>query len=93
MYKWKHAEEWITFTDDTVEGFDLLTELHCDESPLVIHFLSSSPDLMIGSRRGWEKYDQISQETSLIHPLSPADVPSSCMVNSSIYDLLGLQYA
>ena len=59
LYKWKHAEEWITFSDDTVEvfqlqihfdwqqyyyqGFDVLTELQCDEQPLVLSILSLSP--------------------------------------------------
>ena len=33
VYKWKHAEEWMTFTDDTVQGFELLTEIHCVEAP------------------------------------------------------------
>ena len=25
--RWKHAEEWLTFTEDTVEGFEFLQEV------------------------------------------------------------------
>jgi len=84
LYKWKHAEEWITFSDDTVEGFDVLTELQCDEQPLVLSILSLSPQkdvsrhVLIGTRRSWYIVNTETQEEEIILPLKTGDNPIFC---------------
>ena len=35
LYRWIHAEEWIAFTADTVEGFELIKEINLVEQPLL----------------------------------------------------------
>ena len=39
VYRWKHQEEWLTFTEDTVQGFQLLQEVQVAEVPLVLTLL------------------------------------------------------
>ncbi len=39
MYSWIHGEEWITFTSDTVEGFQLVRELTFLDQPEVVTLL------------------------------------------------------
>jgi len=39
VYCWIHGEEWITFTSDTVEGFQLVRELTFLDQPAVVTLL------------------------------------------------------
>ena len=47
LYRWIHAEEWITFSDDTVEGFELMNEINLTEQPLVISLIENPMKDMI----------------------------------------------
>ena len=42
--KWRHAEEWISLTIDTAEGFLLEAEFQVHEHPNVITILGSTSD-------------------------------------------------
>ena len=39
--RWRHAEEWISLTTDTAEGFLLETEFQVHETPNVITILEA----------------------------------------------------
>ena len=47
LYRWLHAEEWITFSSDTVEGFELVRELNLSEQVLVIKMLVMITTLLL----------------------------------------------
>ena len=44
VMKWRHAEEWISLTTDTVEGFQVEAEFHLHEAPNLITILGSNLD-------------------------------------------------
>ena len=39
MYNWIHGEEWLTFSADTVDGFQLIRELTFLDQPEVVTLL------------------------------------------------------
>ena len=41
--KWRHAEEWISLTTDTAEGFLLENEFQVHEAPNLITILGGGP--------------------------------------------------
>ena len=41
--KWRHAEEWISLTTDTAEGFLLENEFQVHEAPNIITILGGGP--------------------------------------------------
>lgn len=82
VYRWKHAEEWLTFTEDTVEGFELLQEVTLSETPSVVTLLEKREldpggQMLLGSRRGWELVDFQTSERQLVWILGPGDVPTA----------------
>ena len=44
LLKWRHAEEWISLTTDTVEGFKVEADFHLHESPNLITILGSNDE-------------------------------------------------
>ena len=82
VYKWKHAEEWMTFTDDTVQGFELLTEIHCVEAPQVLTLLERQEERMvlIGNKRGFDFVSESSQDETPVISLKSGEVPTMCQV-------------
>jgi hypothetical protein len=44
LYRWIHAEEWITFTADTVEGFELIKGINLVEQILIIALIENPMD-------------------------------------------------
>ena len=42
LMRWRHAEEWISLTTETAEGFLLEAEFQVHETPNVITILESS---------------------------------------------------
>ena len=85
VYKWKHAEEWMTFTEDTVQGFELLTEIHCVEAPQVLTLLERQEEreermVLIGNRKGFDFVSESSQEETQVISLKSGEVPTMCQV-------------
>jgi hypothetical protein len=44
VYSWIHGEEWLTFSSDTVEGFQLIRELTFLDQPEVVTLLERPRD-------------------------------------------------
>ena len=82
VYKWKHAEEWMTFTEDTVQGFELLTEIHCVEAPQVLTLLERQEERMvlIGNKKGFDFVTGSSQDETPVISLKSGEVPTMCQV-------------
>ncbi len=62
MYSWIHGEEWITFTSDTVEGFQLVRELTFLDQPEVVTLLERPRSegeilLVVATRSATKKAD------------------------------------
>jgi hypothetical protein len=49
VYSWIHGEEWLTFSSDTVEGFQLLRDLTFLDQPEVVTLLERPRDGSGGS--------------------------------------------
>jgi len=81
VYRWKHQEEWLTFTEDTVQGFQLIQEVQTAEAPLVLTLLERREQepggqVLVGSRRGWEVVELVSGEHQVVWILGPGDLPT-----------------
>ncbi|XP_023328571.1 GTPase-activating Rap/Ran-GAP domain-like protein 3 [Eurytemora carolleeae] len=89
VYSWIHAEEWITFTDDTVQGFTQVQELTFLEQPLVVSLVErrmerkeaevegrSEGSMVVGTRKGFEMVDVSTgaREDILTIDCEPSDV-------------------
>ena len=88
IYQWKHAEEWITFTDDTVQGFELVTEIHCVEVPQVVTLLEKQDEkkdgvkrmVLIGNKKGFDLVSESSQDEIQVISLKSGEVPIMAQV-------------
>ena len=86
LYRWIHAEEWITFTADTVEGFELIKEINLVEQPLFITLIENPMDssenndpsglALMGNRKGFELLNELSKENQQVLSLHTGDVPT-----------------
>ena len=84
VYRWLHAEEWLTFTADTVQGFELINEINLVEQPLVITLIENPADnsenndpsglAVMGNRKGFELLQ--GKEHQHVLSLDPGDIPS-----------------
>ena len=90
VYKWKHAEEWMTFTEDTVQGFELITEIHCVETPQVLTLLERQEErlVLIGNRKGFDFVSESSQEETQVISLKTGEVPTMCQVRGDVISVI-----
>ena len=87
LYRWIHAEEWITFTADTVEGFELIKEINLVEQPLFIALIENPMDssenndpsglALMGNRKGFELLNELSNEHQQFLSLHTGDIPAA----------------
>ena len=81
IYRWKHAEEWITFTDDTVAGFELVTEIQCVEVPQVLTLLEQEREgevnrmVLIGNKKGFHLVSESSHNEVPVIGFKSGEVP------------------
>jgi len=86
LYRWLHAEEWITFTADTVEGFELIKEINLVEQPLVMTLIENPVDnsetnepnglVLLGNRKGFELLNEQSNQNKQVLSLQTGDIPT-----------------
>jgi hypothetical protein len=80
VYSWIHGEEWITFTSDTVEGFQLVRELTFLDQPEVVTLLerprSEGEILLVVATRSATK------TVSASLPLGKVSMTQGCTLSS-----------
>ena len=42
VMRWRHQEEWYSFSNETVEGFENLAEIHASETPIAITIIGGA---------------------------------------------------
>ena len=74
----------MTFTDDTVQGFELLTEIPCVEVPQVVTLLERQEErlVLVGNKKGFGFVSESSQDETQVISLKSGEVPTMCQVRS-----------
>ena len=77
IYRWLHQEDWLSFTQDTVAGWELQRELYLAEPALLVSLVEREAGEQLpltATRRGWELAGEGGQEPVL--QLQQGDTPS-----------------
>ena len=72
----------MTFTDDTVQGFELIREIQCVEVPQVLTLLERQEERMVlvGNKKGFDFVSESSQDETQVISLKSGEVPTMCQV-------------